>query len=189
MATTKVDVNLISATGTASSSTFLRGDSSWNAVTGITIGSETATTSGASVTIGSIASGTKRITLVFEAVSQSGSSEIKLQIGDAGGLETSGYIGASKVEGGATLGTQTAGYSLVESGATGANSWHGSLVLILKDSTNNTWSCTGILAEPAGTELMQHSAGSKSLSAELTQIAIVLNGTTWDAGVINVITE
>ena len=30
MATTKVDVNLISATGTASSSTFLRGDSSWN---------------------------------------------------------------------------------------------------------------------------------------------------------------
>jgi len=31
MATTKVDVNLISATGTASSSTFLRGDSSWNA--------------------------------------------------------------------------------------------------------------------------------------------------------------
>ena len=30
MATTKVDINLISATGTASSSTFLRGDSSWN---------------------------------------------------------------------------------------------------------------------------------------------------------------
>ena len=34
MATTKVDVNLISATGTASSSTFLRGDSSWTAPTG-----------------------------------------------------------------------------------------------------------------------------------------------------------
>ena len=34
MATTKVDINLISATGTASSSTFLRGDSSWNAPAG-----------------------------------------------------------------------------------------------------------------------------------------------------------
>ena len=30
MATTKVDVNLISATGTASSSTFLRGDGAWS---------------------------------------------------------------------------------------------------------------------------------------------------------------
>ena len=34
MATTKVDINLISATGTASSSTFLRGDSAWAAAAG-----------------------------------------------------------------------------------------------------------------------------------------------------------
>ncbi len=46
MATTKVDINLISATGTASSSTFLRGDSAWSAPTGGLVFLSTATASG-----------------------------------------------------------------------------------------------------------------------------------------------
>ena len=41
MATTKVDVNLIGATGTPSSSVFLRGDGTWNSAGGLTFISST----------------------------------------------------------------------------------------------------------------------------------------------------
>ena len=59
---------------------------------GFTLFSEVATTSGTSAQFTGIGSGVKVIKIVFELVSFSGSNdEMEIQIGDAGGLETSGY--------------------------------------------------------------------------------------------------
>ena len=96
MATTKVDVNLISATGTPASGNFLRGDGTWNAA-GLTLATEQATTSGTDVTFSSIPAGTKMIFIMWEALSYTANSiNTKVEIGDSGGIETSGYESNSR---------------------------------------------------------------------------------------------
>ena len=42
----------------------------------------------------SIPSWVRRITLIFSDISLSGSDNLLIQIGDSGGLETTGYLGA-----------------------------------------------------------------------------------------------
>ena len=90
MATTKVDVGLLDATGTASSSTFLRGDYAWATPAGLTLTAEAATTSGSGVTISGI-SGAKLIYVILSDVGTNGTGDWHMQIGDSGGLETAGY--------------------------------------------------------------------------------------------------
>ena len=179
MATTKVDINLISATGTASSSTFLRGDSSWNTpdAGGFTLGTDTATTSGTSVTFGSIPSGTKLIIIMFEGFSMD-SSALDITIGDSGGLETSGYVSTGEDNDSAAV-TSTSEF-IMEPEAAGIQSGH--VFLTLKDASNFTWVMSGVMKQ--STSLMHFSAGDKSLSAELTQVSI--SGGTFDAGSVNV---
>ena len=64
---------------------------------GFTLGTEQATTSGSTITFGSIPSGTKMIIISLNGVSTNGTVNVLVRLGDAGGLETSGYIGASVV--------------------------------------------------------------------------------------------
>ena len=183
MATTKVDVNLISATGTASSSTFLRGDSSWNAPTsGFTLATEQATTSGTSVTFGSIPSGTKMIIIMFEGVSKSSTNELNVTIGDSGGLETSGYVSTANQEtdSGSSMGASTAEFHIRSIVAAALLSGH--MTLTLKDSANFTW-ISSYMAKATG-NIMCYGGGDKSLSAELTQVSI--SGGTFDLGSINI---
>jgi hypothetical protein len=61
---------------------------------GITIGTPVSA-SGTAVDFTSIPSGTKRITVSFSGVSTNATSLYRIQIGDSGGIETSGYGGAS----------------------------------------------------------------------------------------------
>lgn len=56
-------------------------------------GTAVATTSGTSIDFTSIPSWVKRITVVFTSVSTSGTSPVQIQIGDSGGVETTGYTG------------------------------------------------------------------------------------------------
>ena len=58
---------------------------------GPTLGTEQATTSGTGPTFGSIPAGTKIIFVTFVGVSMSGTDELSILLGDAGGLESSGY--------------------------------------------------------------------------------------------------
>ena len=179
MATTKVDINLISATGTASSSTFLRGDSSWNTpdAGGFTLGTDTATTSGTSVTWGSIPAGTKFIIIMFEDFSMD-TSPLDITIGDAGGLETSGYV-ASGEDNDSLIVTSTSEFIMEPEGG-GVHAGH--IFLTLKDASNFTWVMSGVMKQ--GPNLMGFGAGNKSLSAELTQVSI--SGGTFDAGSVNI---
>ena len=58
---------------------------------GFTLGTPVATTSGTSIDFTGIPSGTKLIILSIQNCSTNGSDHIRIQLGDSGGVETSGY--------------------------------------------------------------------------------------------------
>jgi hypothetical protein len=148
------------------------------------------TASGTSVDFTSIPSWVKRITVMFNAVSTSGTSNIQVQLGDSGGVETTGYVSsAARVQGSSTttLGAVTSGFVLASLNAA-ADAQNGSL--ILSKINGNNWVSQGVLY--ATTYVAIHSsAGAKTLSDTLTQVRITtVNGTdTFDAGTINILFE
>lgn len=162
----------------------------WAAPSGLTSGTVIATTSGTSHDFTSIPSTVKRITLSLAGVSTSGTSAIQVQLGDSGGIENTGYLGAYTAIGSGSGSTAnlTSGFGLITPAA--ASVLHGAVVLTLLDAATFTWACsaTGALSNVANTFW---GAGSKSLSATLTQIRLTtVNGTdTFDAGQFNIIYE
>lgn len=154
----------------------------------LVLGTEQASTAGTAINFTSIPAWVKRITINFVGVSTNGTSEIIVQIGDSGGLETSNYLGAAADIGG-TRTNFTTGYGLTSGNAAGAV-YHGTVTIALEDSANFTWVATGILARSDGPSVTV-GGGSKSLSAALTSATITMvNGTdAFDAGAINVLLE
>ena len=137
----------------------------------ITLGTESTTTGGTAIDFTGIPTGTSRIIVMLVGVSTSGTSNQQIQIGDSGGIETSGYLSTvSNNNAGAT--SFTAAYGLNDTVAS-AGVTHGNITLTLEDATNNTWTCTSLLARSDFTVVI-HGAGSKSLSGELTQLRITM---------------
>ena len=69
---------------------------SWTTISaGYTLGTPVATTSGTSIDFTGIPAGVKQIIISFNEVSTSGTSTKMIQIGDAGGIETTGYLSQS----------------------------------------------------------------------------------------------
>ena len=153
---------------------------------GFTLGTEQATTSGTSVTFGSIPAGTKMIVIMFEGVSFSSTDQGACTIGDAGGLETSGYVATTVTNldlstGAAALrATSTADFPWGRPLAAEVHS--GQITLCLKDSANFTWVEAHTMK--TGVAVVSTGGGHKSLTAELTQVSI--SGGTFDAGSINI---
>jgi len=152
---------------------------------GFTQATEQATTSGTSFTFGSIPAGTTMIIISFEGVSLTSAVDIDVTIGDSGGLETSGYISrsadAAPAPGGAI--TSTAEFILWQNGTNVAVTGH--MILTLKDADTFNWISSHVTAdEQSGGGEFAHGAGSKSLSAELTQLKI--SGGTFDLGSVNI---
>ena len=144
----------------------------------------------ASIDFTSIPSWVKRITVMFSGISTSGTSNIQLQLGDAGGVETSGYNGAMSRMGAAAVATSqypTTGFLLVND-LLAADVLSGVFILPLIGS--NIWCGAHQLAEHASTAVFSGS-GTKTLSDTLTQIRITtVGGTdTFDAGTINILYE
>ena len=147
------------------------------------------TASGTSVDFTGIPSWAKRITVMMNGVSTNGTSNYLIQLGDAGGVETTGYVsysaimGTSSVSAGANY---TAGLGL--SVALGAAFVSGQVIISLL--SGNVWTASGMLAR-SDSPIGVVAAGSKTLSDPLTQVRITtVNGTdTFDAGSINVMWE
>jgi hypothetical protein len=150
------------------------------------LATEQATTSGTSIDFTSIPAGTTRITIMLVGVSTSGTSKPIIQIGDSGGIETSGYV-ASSSSMSTAVGTATTALGFAIRSEAAANALHGQIILSLEDSSDNTWVCHGALKIAAAEELILL-AGSKALSGTLDRIRLTTqNGTdTFDAGVINI---
>jgi len=157
---------------------------------GITLGTPVASTSGTSIDFTSIPAGTKRITINLAGVSLSGSSDPLFQIGDSGGVETTGYLGGSCRIIAATPATANNTAGFVVNYGNSANILHGTLILSLENASTNTWLAIGVFATSNAAASI-YSAGSKSLSAELDRVRITTTGgsDTFDAGEINIIYE
>lgn len=185
MADDSVGVAELSATGSPSATTFLRGDNAWAAVEidTITLATQQASTSGTAIDFTSIPAGAKRITVMFNGVSTSGTSNVLVQLGDAGGVEATGYV--SSVSYSTTDANTTAGF-LVIGGVGAANVWNGAVTLHLMNAATFTWASSSVIASAGAATRIQ--GGAKSLSAELDRVRITMaNGTdTFDAGAINI---
>jgi len=152
---------------------------------GLTLATEQATTSGDTVTFSSIPSGTTFIVMGLDEVSLASSAVLHVQIGDSGGLETSGYnSGTTQSDSSASTIASTTGFRIIRSFAAYADLNSGSVILTKQDATNNTWVCNSNLVTD-GTVYVHTSAGVKSLSAELDRVALYADGT-FDAGAVNI---
>lgn len=152
----------------------------------ITLGTMQATTSGTEWDFPGIPAGVRRITVIFAECSLSGTDHWLVQLGDAGGFETSGYVSSS----GATVDTavsnvvnSTSGFIFYSGNAGYVVS--GKMVIDLIDAATFHW-----VASHSGkmtTTITMGGGGDKSLSAELTQVRITRSGTnTGDAGAVNI---
>jgi hypothetical protein len=153
----------------------------------IVSGTATAASSGTAVLFSNIPSWVKRITIMFNEVSLSGTDSILVQIGDSGGIETTGYVSSSVNTTGAAGNTvnSTSGFIVAGTLATYVNS--GALVLTLMGS--NLWIASG--AGKLSTGVGWFGGGSKTLSDTLTQLNITVTGAnTFDgAGTVNILYE
>lgn len=150
------------------------------------------TASGTSIDFTSIPAGAKRITVMFSGFKISGSSVPIIQIGDSGGVETTGYLSTGSIVFAASACNavaQTTGFGIGSGGAS-AIIYHGSIQISLLDATANTWCASGVLAR-SDIAAVINCGGAKSLSATLDRVRITtVNGTdTFTAGTINIMWE
>jgi hypothetical protein len=188
MPLTKTQVAMLEATGTPNSGNFLRGDGSWNApASGITAMTAVASTSGTSIDFTSIPSGVKRITVMLNGVSTNGTSNWQVQLGDSGGVETTGYAGAAATfNSSPTVANATTGF--VIPCALSAITLSGTI--IITNISGNIWIASGYLSRTDGATAFG-TGGNKTLSDVLDRVRITtVNGTdTFDAGSINILYE
>jgi hypothetical protein len=147
-----------------------------------------ASTSGTSITYTGIPSWAKRITVMFNGVSTSGTASIIVQVG-SGSVTTTGYNSqASVVNTGVGTLNSTVGFLVIDGSQAAAN-YYGNATLT--NITGNVWTETSIISQPNGTASVHSAAGSISLSGALDRVVVTTtNGTdTFDAGSINIMWE
>jgi hypothetical protein len=159
-----------------------------NQATG-TYATKQATTSGSSINFTSIPSGTNKITIILSAVSANGTAAIRVQIGDSGGLETSGYLGSVTGNAGGSGtggGNLSSGFDLFDS-IVAADVIYGRMVLERLDTSADKWTCTGWFGQSDSTRTSVV-AGEKTLTGTLDRLSLVTTDT-FDGGEMNIIYE
>ena len=144
------------------------------------------TTSGTFKDFTGIPSWVKRITVIFNAVSIDQNQQFLVQLGDAGGIETTGYVSRSSEGGDNSI--STAGYIVRVNGASTIVS--GLMTIVNVDG--NTWISSH--AMDRGTNSSSVGGGRKTLSDILTQVRITatddgITPTNFDNGSVNIIYE
>jgi hypothetical protein len=148
-----------------------------------------ASTSGTSVDFTGIPSWAKRVTVMFDGVSTNGTSIIQIQLGDAGGVEITGYTAGSSSFGASSFASTsfTTGFGIRTSN-TAADTYQGSVTFT--NISGNAWVALGLMFS-ASNYFTASMGGTKTLSATLDRVRITtVNGTdTFDAGSINILYE
>lgn len=154
-------------------------------------GTSQASTSGTSIDFTGIPSWVRRITVTFDSVSFNGSDGASLQLGDSGGIETSGYTGVIGVVTGTSSGTAGSwpgsGIPVIYAGTAAGDNCSG--VIHLMNQSGNKWNASGIVARN-GTVQIFNTQGWKTLSDTLDRIRFRVDGaSSFDAGSINIMYE
>jgi hypothetical protein len=159
---------------------------------GYTHATQITTTSGTAHTFTGIPSGTTSIIMGLQGVSLSSNNDILyVTLGDAGGLETSGYLSVGIQTNTTSISNtvrHTAAFGLTTNDFDSTKNANGTIHLTLQDATTFTWTCASNLGNGwTGDAQLWVQGGSKSLSAELTQVSLTNSGTnTFDAGTVNI---
>ena len=151
------------------------------AAAGFTYVDEEATTSGTSITLETFAAGTSLIHIMFNEMSQTAANNhFLVQLEDAGGVETSGYISTADRTGN-NYSSSTSGFIVDQTYAASAFSGHMTLTRV---NASHTWIAS--LNGKSSTVYTLNGGGSKTLSAELTKVVVKVDdgGTNFDAGSI-----
>ncbi len=155
----------------------------------IALGTQVAATSGTEIGFTSIPPGVRRVTMRFAGVSTNGTSNLISQIGDAGGYETSGYLGSTVTlnDGGVTASNFTDGLGVTEGTPAATATFHGIVTWELLDAATFSWVGRVSLSRSDG-DVVTTGSISKSLSAELDRLRVTTQGgaNTFDTGVINI---
>jgi len=157
----------------------------------IVAGTLVASTSGTSIDFTSIPSYVKRITVMFNGVSTTSTSNLIAQIG-SGSVTATGYLGAGATvqnAGTTTAANFTTGFCVSNSVAA-TTVLNGMAILSLVNGATNTWSFSCTLGRSDGASV-QLGSGVVPLSGALDRVRITtVNGTdTFDAGSINILYE
>lgn len=158
-------------------SRFYTATPSLSAVTSIT---------GTQTTITGIPSWARRVTLLFDGVSSSGSDNYLIQLGTSGGIVTSGY--RSNISVTASTSSTTVGFFVA--GNLGSASTISGMVTIAT-SGSNVWVESGQLSNDATGTYMSSTIGRVSLGGVLDRIRITTINAfdTYDGGTVTLMYE
>jgi len=166
---------------------FSTNGSTYAATQKIVQGTAVASTSGTSIDFTSIPSWVKRVTVMFNGVSTSGSSFGLVQLGTSSGVTATGYTGSNAFSGASSTGANsTTGFGFGNNGASFTFSGH----MIIANVSGNIW-VASFSGGSTNTSLACMGGGNVTLSAVLDRVRITtINGTdTFDAGSINILYE
>jgi hypothetical protein len=157
----------------------------------LTSGTAVASTSGTSIDFTGLPSWVKRIVVMFNAVSLSGNSTFRIQLGTGATptYTTSGYVtfGVTFAASGLGAATDTGGFPIGQNQtAAGVTTYGGNCMIT--NVTGNTWSYMAMCGGSSATNGGLLGGGSVPLGAVLTAVRVTtINGTdTFDAGSINI---
>lgn len=143
-----------------------------------------ATTSGTTKDF-TIPAGATLVAVPVVGMSTNGNSFPMIQLGDAGGPETSGYLHATTCISTAVTAAAaaTAGFTITPVNSS-AWVWRGLAIMVLVDPATFTWACLLMMYESA-TPLVSFGVGTKALSAELTTVRVTsITPDTFDLGLV-----
>ena len=129
---------------------------------------------------------------MFSGVSTSGTSAKIIQLGDSGGVETSGYTGTGTVVGnGVATSTAMSSGFFASNFSVATDVLSGQATISLLNSDTNTWSYNSVFGQSTATAIIYWSGGAKSTSATLGSVRITTAGgtDTFDAGTVNILYE
>jgi len=158
----------------------------------ITSGTAVASTSGTSIDFTSIPSWVKRITMVFNGVSVSGTQVMQIQLGTGGSPTTSGYAASAGVfvTSNVTIANSlTTGFAFNTTGGGGGTQTYSGLATFVLIS-GNIWICSAQVTDTTNVR-MGFGGGTVSLAGTLNMVRLTtIGGTdTFDAGSVNILYE
>jgi hypothetical protein len=136
--------------------------------------------SSTSVDFTGLPSGVRLVMISYVGISHDGGSNHLVQIGDSGGIETSGYLGAAGTS------NFTTGFGIPNSAA--GDVLHGLITLVLQNSSTNTWAAS-VNIGLSNTGASSVGGFSKSLTGTLDRIRMttVSGAPAFDAGSFNIL--